>query len=54
MVAPENQEKPNQEIMDAIQQVLEGGNPEELAQNLGMSPEQVVALSESFAEQKIR
>jgi tetratricopeptide (TPR) repeat protein len=47
----ENQEKPNKEIMDAILQVLEGGNPEEIAQTLGMSPEQLVALSESFAQQ---
>jgi tetratricopeptide (TPR) repeat protein len=47
----ENQEKPNKEIMDAILQVLEGGNPEEIAQTLGMTPEQLVALSESFAQQ---
>jgi hypothetical protein len=47
----ENQEKPNKEIMAAILQVLEGGNPEEIAQNLDMSPEQLVSLSESFAQQ---
>jgi len=47
----ENQEKANQEIMDAVHQVVEGGNPEEIAQNLDMSPEQLVALSESFAQQ---
>ena len=47
----QNQEKPNEEIMDGILQVLEGGNPEEIAQNLDVSPEQLVALSKSFAEQ---
>jgi tetratricopeptide (TPR) repeat protein len=51
MVAPENQEKLPKELTDAIHQVLEGGNPEEVAQNLDMSPEQLVALSESFAQQ---
>jgi tetratricopeptide (TPR) repeat protein len=47
----ENQEKPNKEIMDAILQVMEGGNPEEIAQEVGMPPEQLVALSDSFAQQ---
>ena len=47
----EAREKPNKEIMVAIQQVLQGGNPEEIAQNLDMSPEQLVALTESFAQQ---
>jgi len=51
MSTTENQEKPNKEIMDAILQVIEGGNPEDIAQNLDMSPEQLVALSESFAQQ---
>jgi len=51
MSKTENQEKANQEIMDAVHQVLEGGNPEEIAQHLDMSPEQLVALSESFAQQ---
>ena len=47
----ENQERDNKEIMDAIRQVVEGGNPEEIAQNVGMSPEQLVALSDSFMKQ---
>jgi uncharacterized protein YecA (UPF0149 family) len=47
----EAQGKPNKEIMVAIQQVLEGGNPEEIAQNLDMSAAQLVALSESFTQQ---
>jgi tetratricopeptide (TPR) repeat protein len=47
----ENQEKPNKEIMDAILQVMEGGNPEEIAQQVGMPPEQLIALSDSFAQQ---
>ena len=46
-----NQEKPNKEMMDGILQVLEGGNPEEIAQKLDVSPEQLVALSKSFAQQ---
>jgi tetratricopeptide (TPR) repeat protein len=47
----ENQEKPNKELMDGIHQVLQGGNPEEIAHSLDMSPEQLVALSQSFAQQ---
>jgi hypothetical protein len=47
----ENQEEPNKEIMDAILQVMEGGNPEEIAQKVGMPPEQLVALSDSFVQQ---
>ena len=47
----ENQESANKEIMDAILQVVEGGNPEEIAQKVGMSPEQLVALSDSFMQQ---
>jgi tetratricopeptide (TPR) repeat protein len=51
MTTSGNEQGPNKEIMDAILQVVEGGNPEEIAQSLGMSPEQLVALSESFAQQ---
>jgi hypothetical protein len=51
MTDTENQEKPNKEIMDAIHQVKEGGNPEEIAQKVGMPPEQLVALSDSFVQQ---
>ena len=51
MTTSVNEQEPNKEIMDAILQVLEGGNPEEIAQTLDMSPEQLVALSESFAQQ---
>jgi tetratricopeptide (TPR) repeat protein len=47
----ENQEQPNKEIMAAILQVMEGGNPEEIAQQVGMPPEQLIALSDSFAQQ---
>ena len=47
----EKQEKPDKEIMDAILQVMEGGNPEEIAQQVGMPPEQLVALSDSFVQQ---
>ena len=51
MVPPENQKKLPRELTDAILRVAEGGNPEEIAQTLGMTPEQLVALSESFAQQ---
>jgi hypothetical protein len=51
MVAPEDQEKPPKEIMDAILHVMEGGNPEEIAHEVGMPPEQLVALSDSFVQQ---
>jgi tetratricopeptide (TPR) repeat protein len=37
--------------MDAIRQVIEGGNPEEIAQQVGMDPQQLVALSDSFVKQ---
>jgi tetratricopeptide (TPR) repeat protein len=47
----ENQEQPDKEIMAAILQVMEGGNPEEIAQQVGMPPEQLIALSDSFAQQ---
>ena len=51
MVDRENQEKTDKDIREAILQVLEGGDPEEIAQNLDMRPEQLVALSESFVQQ---
>jgi tetratricopeptide (TPR) repeat protein len=51
MADMENQEKPNKETMDAILQVIEGGNLKEIAQNIGMAPEQLVALSDSFVKQ---
>ncbi len=51
MTKTENQEKPNEEIMDAILQVMAGENPEEIAQKVGMAPEQLVALSDSFVQQ---
>jgi hypothetical protein len=47
----ENQETANKEITDAILKVVEGGNPEEIAQNVGISPQQLVALSDSFMKQ---
>ena len=40
MTTSGNEQKPNKEIMDGILQVLEGGNPEEIAPTLDMSPEQ--------------
>ena len=51
MTDTKNQEKSNEEIMDAIREVMEGGNPEEIAQKVGMQPEQLVALSDSFLQQ---
>ena len=51
MAAPENQEGSPKELMDAIHQVIEGGNPEEIAQQVGMDPQQLVALSDSFVKQ---
>ncbi|MGD8877445.1 MAG: SEC-C metal-binding domain-containing protein, partial [Syntrophobacterales bacterium] len=51
MTDTENQEKSDKEIMDAIREVMEGGNPEEIAQKVGMQPEQLVALSDSFVQQ---
>jgi tetratricopeptide (TPR) repeat protein len=51
MTNAENQEKPSEEIMDAILQVMAGENPEEIAQKVGMAPEQLVALSDSFVQQ---
>jgi hypothetical protein len=51
MTETENQEKPNKEIMDAILQVIGGGNPAEIAARIGMDPQQLVALSDSFVKQ---
>jgi tetratricopeptide (TPR) repeat protein len=47
----ENQEKPSKEVLDAILQVVEGGNPEEIAPNVGMDAQQLVALSDSYVKQ---
>jgi tetratricopeptide (TPR) repeat protein len=47
----QSQEKPDKKMMDGILQVLEGGNPEEIAQKLDVSPEQLIALSKAFAQQ---
>jgi len=51
MTDNDNVGKPDPEMMDAILQVVEGGNPEEIAQNVGTTPEQLVALSDSFVRQ---
>ncbi len=51
MTDTENQEKPNKEVLDAILQVVEGGNPEEIAPNVGMDAQQLVALSDSYVKQ---
>jgi tetratricopeptide (TPR) repeat protein len=50
MTATENQEKPNKDLMDAILKVIEGGNPEEIAAKVDMDPQQLLALSDSFAK----
>jgi hypothetical protein len=47
----ENQGNHNEKLRDAILQVVEGGNPEEIAHNVGMTPEQLIALSDSFVRQ---
>ncbi len=51
MTDTENQEKPSKEVLDAILQVVEGGNPEEIAPNVGMDAQQLVALSDSYVKQ---
>jgi tetratricopeptide (TPR) repeat protein len=51
MTDTENQEKPSQEVLDAILQVVEGGDPEEIAPNVGMDAQQLVALSDSYVKQ---
>ncbi len=51
MTDTEDQKKPSNELMDAILQVIEGGNPEEIAPKIGMEPQQLVALSDSFVRQ---
>jgi tetratricopeptide (TPR) repeat protein len=47
----ENQEKPSKEVLDAILQVAEGGDPEEIAPNVGMDAQQLAALSDSYVKQ---
>lgn len=51
MTDVENQEKPSKEVLEAILQVAEGGNPEEIAPNVGMDAQQLVALSDSYVKQ---
>jgi hypothetical protein len=51
MTDVENQEKLSKEVLDAILQVAEGGNPEEIAPNVGMDAQQLVALSDSYVKQ---
>jgi tetratricopeptide (TPR) repeat protein len=51
MTGKENQEKPSKELMDAILQVAEGGNPEEIAPKVGMDAQQLVALSDAYVKQ---
>ena len=47
MTDTENQEKPSKEVLDAIMQVVEGGDPEEIAPNVGRYARQWVALCDS-------
>ncbi|MEE9531466.1 MAG: SEC-C metal-binding domain-containing protein [Syntrophobacteria bacterium] len=51
MTGTENQEKPSKEVLEAILQVVEGGDPEEIAPNVGMDAQQLVALSDSYVKQ---
>ncbi len=51
MTGTKNQEKTKKEIEDAIRQVIQGGNPEEIARDIGLDPQQLLALSDSFAKQ---
>ncbi len=51
MTDVENQEKLSKEVLEAILQVAEGGNPEEIAPNVGMDAQQLVALSDSYVKQ---
>ena len=46
-----DQEKANEETMAAVLQVIQGGNPEEIAPTIGMDPQQLLALADSFAKQ---
>ena len=46
-----SEEKPSKEVMDAIVQIVEGGNPEEIAPKVGMDAQQLVALSDSYVKQ---
>jgi tetratricopeptide (TPR) repeat protein len=50
-MAIEDQEKPNKEVMAAILQVVEGGNPEEIAARVGMDRKQLEALSDAYVKQ---
>ena len=45
------EEKPSKEVLEAILQVVEGGDPEEIAPNVGMDAQQLVALSDSYVKQ---
>ena len=46
----EDQEKPSKEVMDAIFQVVEGGNPQDIAPTVGMDAQQLKALSDDYVQ----
>ncbi len=51
MTTSKNQEGPSKEVMDAIVQVVEGGNPEEIAPTVGMDAQQLMTLSDTYVKQ---
>ena len=51
MTYTEDQEKPNKEVMNAVLQVVEGGDPEKIARKIGMDTQQLMALSDSYVKQ---
>ena len=50
MTSSGNQQGPSKEVMDAIVQVVEGGDPEEIAPKVGMDAQQLKALSDDYLQ----
>jgi hypothetical protein len=50
MAAPDKRKRPSKEVLDAIFQVMDGGNPEEIARRIGMETDQLLAQRDSFLE----
>ncbi|HYA01495.1 MAG TPA: SEC-C metal-binding domain-containing protein [Syntrophobacteria bacterium] len=54
-MSPRLKQQPlRKEVRDAILQVIEGGNPEEIARRVGVEPAQLLAMRDAFVEQTTR
>lgn len=54
MTPPPKQQLLRKEVREAILQVIEGGDPEEIARTIGLEPTQLLAMRDAFVEQTTR